>query len=391
VSTNTDAAAKPLRVLHIGKYFPPHRGGMETFLRDLMAEQQRQGLSVRALVHGSERGLRSITEVREEQGERLRVTRAARWVTAAFAPISPTFPLVLSRELREFRPDILHIHMPNLSAFWCLFVPGARRVPWVVHWHADVLASTRSRALRYLYWLYRPFEQALLGRAARIIATSPPYLESSEPLAGHRERCTVVPLGICDLPHAEFEAPPDATGLRVLCVGRLTYYKGVRYLIDAVVSLENITLTIVGSGDEEADLRALVRDRGAADRIHFAGNLPDDALHGELAHCDCLCLPSVERTEAFGVVLLEAMCAGRATVATKVPGSGMSCVVEEGVTGLLVAPEDGHALAHALQTLRDDPETWEQMGRAGRMRFNEFFRIDRTTGILGALYNAVAG
>jgi rhamnosyl/mannosyltransferase len=279
--------------------------------------------------------------------------------------------------------------MPNLSAFWCLFLPAARRLPWVVHWHADVLASTRSLALRYLYWLYRPFEQALLARAARIIATSPPYLESSDPLARHRERCTVIPLGICDLPVAEAAAPSDDTGLRVLCVGRLTYYKGVRYLIEAVASLDNVTLTIVGSGDEEAELRALVRDRGVTDRIHFAGNLSDDALQGELARCDCLCLPSVERTEAFGVVLLEAMRAGRATVATAVPGSGMGWVVEEGVTGLLVAPEDDRAFARVLQTMRDDSPKREQMASAGATRFDAHFRIDRITCDLNEIYSAL--
>ncbi|MEL7044370.1 MAG: glycosyltransferase, partial [Pseudomonadota bacterium] len=121
-----------ISILHIGKYFPPHRGGMETFLRDLALEQRHRGLNVAAIVHASKRGVRSSWEDagESEGGMKVPVLRVARWFTFAFAPISPTFPLQLRRCIRRRRPDVLHIHMPNLSPFWCLFIPPARRIPW---------------------------------------------------------------------------------------------------------------------------------------------------------------------------------------------------------------------------------------------------------------------
>jgi rhamnosyl/mannosyltransferase len=382
---------------------------METFLRDLMAEQQRQGLCVSALVHASERSLRSVSELCEEQGQRLRVTRVARWFTLAFAPIAPTFPLLLRRCLRETSPDVLHLHMPNLSVFWCLFSPAARRVHWIIHWQADVLASTHNAALRWFYWLYRPFEAAVLRRAARVIATSPPYLSSSGPLKPHRGKCEVVPLGCADLAERPAKAADRALtdvapervgngtgsgtavahGLRVLCVGRLTYYKGVRYLIEAVAGLEDLSLTVVGSGDELAALITLTKSLGAEEKVEFVGSLTDRALLDEFFRCDCLCLPSLERTEAFGVVLLEAMRAGKAVVATKVPGSGMNWVVEDGITGVLVEPESAPALAETLAKLRNDAALRAKMGKAGRLRFERRFRIDQTARALLAVYGAI--
>ena len=113
-----------------------------------------------------------------------------------YAPVSPAFPLLLSRLIREFKPDLLHLHMPNTSAFWALLSPAARRLPWLVHWHADVPLDVRRPAVRAMYALYRPFEQALLRRAKSIIATSAPYLDSSAALRPWIGKTQVVPLGL---------------------------------------------------------------------------------------------------------------------------------------------------------------------------------------------------
>ncbi|MEM1190968.1 MAG: glycosyltransferase [Pseudomonadota bacterium] len=361
---------------------------METFLRDLMSAQTAQGLDVAAIVHASDAGVRSVSESPMEQGQLLRVVRVARWFTAAFAPVSPSFPLQLNRLIRIRQPDILHIHMPNASAFWCLLLPRARRTLWVVHWHADVLASSHSAVLRWLYWLYRPLEQRVLRRAARIINTSPPYAESSEPLSTHRDRCSVAPLGIADSSSTEAvtQDEQDDSILRTLFVGRLTYYKGLSYLIRAVAGLDSVELRIVGSGEERKALIGLVKALRVEERVRFLGSLTDEEVELELSACDCLCLPSIERTEAFGLVLLEAMRTGRATLATRVAGSGMSWVVRDGETGLLVDPEDDHAIKLALKKLRDDPETRLRMGAAGRIRFLELFTIQKIVAQLVGIY-----
>jgi glycosyltransferase involved in cell wall biosynthesis len=381
-----------LKILHIGKYFPPYAGGMETYLRDLMAAQSRQGLKPAALVHQSSLSLSSTTENYAAGEEELPITRAAVWARAIFTPISPTFPWRLHKLIKEEQPDILHLHMPNVSAFWALFLPSARRIPWVVHWHADVLASQHSLGLRLFYTLYRPFERAVLRHSNCIIATSPPYLESSEPLSAFREKCAVVPLGLDPSNLArpgQCAERENSSNLRVLAIGRLTYYKGFEYLIRAVAGLEGVELHLVGTGELDEKLKALTRQLQAEEKITFHGNLPDTALAAQYEACDCLCLPSVERTEAFGMVLLEAMSHSKATIVSKVGGSGMTWVVENGVTGLHTPPQNAGALANSIRDLRDNRDNIAILGNKARERFCRLFQVNRSEESIRLLYQEI--
>ena len=104
-----------------------------------------------------------------------------------------------------------------------------------------------------------------------------------------------------------------------------------------------------------------------------------------------MCLPSTERTEAFGLVLLEAMAFGKPTVSSRVPGSGMSWVVQHEETGLMVPPRDVAALAEALERLRDDPSLARQLGAAGQKRFHRTFAITPSVEALQRVYDQVTG
>jgi rhamnosyl/mannosyltransferase len=383
-----------LKVMHIGKYFPPFAGGMETYLRDLMTAQVRLGIAVTALVHRSAVSLRSSDERVELAGQRVPVTRAAVWARFVFTPISPGFAWLLNRLIKQQRPDILHLHVPNVSAFWVLLLPSARRLPWVIHWQSDVPVTARHRGIRLFYRLYRPFQSALLRRSKAIIVSSPPYLSSSEALLPYRHKCHVIPLGLDPANLGDVTGHRKRTRggtLRVLAVGRLTYYKGLEYLIRATATLEKIETHIVGSGELAASLQKLAGELGAADKVSFHGYLSQQELAGQFSDCDCLCLPSVERTEAFGMVLLEAMYYGKPTIASNVPGSGMGWVVDDGVTGILVTPENTQSLAEALSRLQNDIETGDRMGAAGRQKFDRLFHIDRSATAISELYTLLLG
>lgn len=401
-----------MKILHIGKYYAPFRGGVETYLLDVMTAQAARGHAGLALVHHHDRHARMNEERHGEASAYWEIWRTGTWSTAFFTPISPGFPGALRKAIRQFQPDVIHAHLPNPSACWLLALRGTRDIPLVLHWHSDVLTDQQGAIMRALYAVYRPLEERLLKRADAIIATSESYLETSESLRDYPEKCHVVPLGMDSarvLAHAPAAAtqnesaastagtavPGSAPGssagapFRILAIGRLTYYKGFGFLIRALDELEDVELHIVGDGALRRELWSLARELKVGRYVTFHGSVDDEELASQLAACDCVCLPSIERTEAFGLVLLEAMAFGKPTVSSKVHGSGMSWVVQDGETGLMVPPRDVGALARAIDRLRCDPALARRLGAAGRKRFNEQFAIGPSVDALDAVYEVV--
>jgi glycosyltransferase involved in cell wall biosynthesis len=375
-----------LRILHLGKFFPPYPGGIERHLADLGMAQAAAGAEAAALVHATPHD-RSRRRWRERG---LLVDAVPCHGQLVFAPLSPAWPLHLQRLLREFRPDLLHVHVPNPSAFWLFGSRAARRLPWVVHWHADIPHDSGRLGLRLGYPLYRRFERALNARAARIVATSAPYLQASTALRQWRERCRVIPLGIGAAPPPQADAPEwPAPGMRVLAVGRLSYYKGFDVLLDALARVPSASLLLIGDGELRAPLRAQAERLGLGARVRFAGKVDDATLEAAYRACDVFCLPSIDRAEAFGIVLLEAMRAGRALLASDIPGSGVGSVVRAGETGELVPPRDADALARSLAGLAADPARRAAYGAAARERWARDYRIDAVTQQWLALYRDV--
>ncbi len=388
------------KVLHIGKYFPPHVGGMETYLLNLMHALAALNITPCALVHQSKTSLTSVEESFSANGSALRVVRAATWCQLLFTPISPGFPLVLHRLIKRDQPDLLHLHLPNPSAFWALALPSARRLPWVIHWQSDVLTDKSHWLLRLAYRFYSPLESALLKKAATVVVSSPPYFATSQPLAKISEKCVVIPLGIHDrfgnqthndsavVRAREGKTSAETAGnLNVLAIGRMTHYKGFDVLLRAIAQTEGITLDLVGHGELTQPLERLKDSLNLSARVRFHGLLDDNAKDTLLTRCDCLCLPSTDRTESFGMVLLEAMCAAKPCVVSDVEGSGMSWLVEDGETGLVTPANDLDGLAKALCQLRDEPNLAIRLGLKGRQKFLTALTIEASAEAIRDLYH----
>ncbi|MBA8883940.1 glycosyltransferase [Dokdonella fugitiva] len=374
-----------MRILHLGKYYAPQRGGIERHTQALAEACVQAGDAVAVLVHRAPGNWRRAHDVIAG----VEVRRAGCIAAPVYTPLSPSFPFELARALREFSPDLLHLHLPNPSCFAVLASPAARRLPWLVHWHADVPPDAPDWRLRLGYRFYRPFERALLARAAAVIATSQPYFEASRALQPWHAKVHVVPLGIDEAGPAapRPELWPATSGLRLLAVGRLGRYKGFDVLVEALASTPDASLLLVGDGECALELRALARARGVDARIAFAGDVDDATLEAAYAGADAFVLPSLDRGEAFGLVLLEAMRAGLPVVASAIPGSGVGFVVADGESGLLVAPGDRVALAAALARLHD-PGLRMRLGDAGRERWLARFTLARSVHAVRELYAA---
>ncbi len=360
---------------------------MEHFLADLITAQRRQNFDARALVHSHRRDLPPVPSFIE------RVPSMGQWL---YTPMSPTFPYRLRKLIRQFKPEILQLHLPNPSAFWVLFSRACRAIPWVVHWHSDVVIPEKSHTMEIVYRPYQQFEKRLLRRAHKIIATSPNYRDFSPQLRPHLAKCEVIPLGID--PSRLLIASSEQTqfaeqcwqnpGLRLLVVGRLSHYKGHEVLLHALTHCEGMQLICVGEGECRWDLLTNITTHGLQDRVKLLGFCDDGLTAALMATCDVLVLPSVARSEAFGMVLLEAMIWGKPVVASEIEGSGTAFVVEQGQHGLTFPAGNAGALAQALQRLQSS-ELRQQLGEQGRAALPRQFHIDAVVEQLRELYPRV--
>lgn len=377
----------PLRVLHVGKYYPPYRGGMESFLADLIEQQRACGIDARAVVHG---------DPLPDDPEWL--IRVPVQVTLVFAPIALGFPFALWKAIQRFKPDVLHLHMPNNAAFWPLIIPSARRIPWVVHWHSDVLVSEWDTVLKACYQLYKPFETKLLQHSEAILATSPPYMAASAPLQRWLYKTVAIPLGLKPLDTETLQQAEEEdvsewgdAQLRILSVGRLTYYKGFDTLISAVAGFAEVQLLIAGEGEQRKDLETLIereRSHHGCANVKLLGQVSEARKYALFNSCDIFALASRERTEAFGLVLIEAMQHGKPCIASDLDGSGMSWVVGQSGTGQCYAPDQVQAWREAIRQALEAKAQLAHRGQVAQRAADAQFTIAQCEARIREIYQS---
>jgi len=349
-------------VLHVYQDFFPRRGGIEDHILTLArapSAAYRHAVLIAA----------SGPATRRQTVQGIPVVRAAAW-GRYYTPFCPSMP----GWIRRLAPDIIHLHHPCPMAFAAGLL-ARLPVPVVVGYHNDVVKP------RSLIKLYAPLQNAVLRRAAAILVGTSSYLDTSPHLAPFRAACRVVPYGI---PLQQFATSPaveaQAARIRVaypgpivLFVGRLCYYKGLDVAVEAMRQVHG-TLLLVGAGPLAADLRHQIQAQGLADKVILVGTVDDAALSGHLHACDLLILPSTYRSEAFGLVMLQAYACARPVICSDLPG--LSTVNVDGQTGLLVPPGDSAALAAAINRLLADPALRQRLGQTGRQQVEQLYTAE---------------
>ena len=208
---------------------------------------------------------------------------------------------------------------------------------------------------RFLAPVYGPLQSRIMRRTDRVLASSRTLMEAPE-LAHADDRLRLAPYGVSPRMVAPQPAPfrPLDGPLRVLFVGRLVYYKGIDVLLDAVATMTDVEVTILGDGAMRAHITdRIARDPKLAAQVTMRHDADDDAVIAAHMDHDVIVLPSVSRAEAFGLSMAEAMANGLPAISTSL-GTGTDWVNLHNESGLVVAPEDSGALAAALGSLRDD-------------------------------------
>lgn len=355
---------KQLRVLQVNKLYYPVVGGVERVAQQL-AEGLQERLEIKTLV--CQKKGRGAVEVINGAS----VERASSMGMAFSMPISFSF---LSRFRRLSKAsDIIQLHMPFPLADMALFLSGYRG-KLVLWWHSDIVKQKR------LLKLYRPLLLWTLRRADLIIAATQGHIDHSDYLPAFRDKCTVIPFGVKmallerDLLLQKPVQP--AADCIALFAGRLVYYKGCDILLEAFQKIQGAELWVAGDGPLRQDLEEQAQRLGIAQSVRFLGSLPEDKLGEAFAQCDFFVLPSVAKSEAFGLVQIEAMAYGKPVINTDLP-SGVPYVSLDDVTGLTVPPGDAAALAEAMQKLVDKPGLRQRYGKAAYERARKEFSQDK--------------
>lgn len=366
-------------VLEVNKAYYPHIGGIESLVRQYSEELGEFGASVRTLVCRDGRG-----GTVHERANGVELTRAGSFGTYFSCPLSLSF-FALFRKMAK-TADAVHINVPFPLADAALLVSGYRGKV-AVSWHSDVVKQKK------LMLLYRPFMMYLLKRADIIFVATQGHIDGSDVLPQFREKCRILPYGIDPALYLAIERKPflserlnNKSAVKVFFTGRLVYYKGVEVLLRAFRMTKGCELFIAGTGQLEESLKRYADTHGMSEKVHFLGFLSDDELKQAYADCDIFVLPSVAKSEAFGIVQLEAMVYGKPVINTKLP-SGVPYVSVHGETGLTVPPKSPMALAAAINRLAEDRALREKLGRNAAYRVKRDFN---EKDIIKRLYEALS-
>lgn len=353
-----------MKVLQVNKLYYPHIGGVENVVR-MFVVGLKDKVDIEVLA--ANEAPRSVVE----HTDGVKVTKVASLGRLRSTPMAPGF----IPALKKSTSDICHLHFPNPTGELAYLIAKPKG-KLVVSYHSDIIRQ------KTLLKFYRPFLERFLDRADRIIVSSPNLIASSPFLRRVRDKCTVIPFSVpTDWLALTPQIRARADELRAehgpkmaFFLGRLIYYKGVDYLIKAFKEVD-AKLVIAGDGELEPELKKLTEELGIAGKVEFVGPLSSAELAAYYHACDVFVLPSVESSEAYGLVQLEAHACGKPVISTNLP-TGVPFVNKDGVSGLVVPPKDVAALADALSRLLGDDALRAKLGAQAKERFENEFAMD---------------
>lgn len=354
-----------MRVVHCYRtYSPDGPGGLQEAIRQICIATAKQGVENTVFC------LSKKPIPRQLDGVECRTVRCRSWAAPASCDLGGVSAFRTFAALTR-NADVVHFHFPWPFADLLHWFIGSK-VPAIVTYHSDIVRQEWLRSL------YSPLMWATLRRMCAIVATSPQYASTSRVLSDPsiKERVNVIPLAIDE--HS-YPTKGEGTVLKrlgltgrryFLSVGVLRYYKGMHTLIAAAKHVQT-PIVIAGSGSEGGVLRDLAAHLGVTNVV-FAGQVSDTEKVALLENCFALVLPSHLRSEAFGMVLVEAAMFGRPLISCEL-GTGTSFVNVHQETGLIISPEDVKSLAEAMNHLLADPATARSLGQAARKRYERLF------------------
>lgn len=370
-----------MKILHLSKYYPPYKGGIEDVCYNIVKN-----------ISGFKQVVLCFNDHNKNERstvDGVEIYRVGHFGEVARQPFSFYFFIVLRSYIKRFQPDIIHLHLPNPLICWYVLLLIPRKTKLLVHWHSDIVVNMN------LYKMIRPVEKAILKRSDKIIATSPNYQEASEPLKKFTQKIEVIPnvisqekfrLGESEVTKIK-KIQEEYIGRKIVFfMGRHVEYKGITHLIEAYKYVkEDCVVLIAGSGPLTPQLKEMIQ----SDRIKFLGKISDEMVNIYMRAASVFCFPSITKNEAFGVALAEAMYCKAVPITFTIHGSGVNWVNLKDVTGLEIENGNVKELGKAIDLLLHNDALRNKMADAAYERVMTLFTKQTVIPKLEAIYRSM--
>ncbi len=363
----TKKISNGVKILQVNKLYYPWIGGVEK-----VVQQIAEGLNGKDNFEIEVLSCQPKGKAKVEDINGLRVYKSSSWGMFLGMPFSLNFFSLFKKLSREAGIIALHHPFPLADLAVFLFPPAAKLI---VHYHSDIVRQ------RIFNFFLRPFALNTLRKAQKIIISNPNMLKSSPLLKRFQEKCRIIPYGV-DLPEIERAQNGEEVkkikqkyGRFILFAGRLSYYKGVHYLISAVQDI-TANLVIIGEGKRERFLRKMVKDLKIENRVFFLPHQEKKKLINFYKATEVFVLPSIFKSEAFGIVLIEAMASGTPIISTEL-GTGTSWLNVDGETGFVVPPRSPSALSSAIKKILENKKLAVRLSQNAQKRVKEKLNLEK--------------
>lgn len=370
-----------MKILQVSKLYNPWIGGVEKIAEQIAENlNKKDGFEIKVL-SCRPRGIK-----KEEIINGVKSIKASSLGIFLGMPLSFSFFNLFKKLSQE--TDLITIHHPfPLADLALFFIKPEKKI--IVHYHSDIVRQ------KLLNFLVKPLVCHTLKKASKIIVSSPNLLKNSSYLKNFKEKCEIIPFGV-DLnkfkknksQEQKIRKIKEKYGKNlVLFVGRIVYYKGLKYLIEAMKNLE-ADLLIIGEGPLKKNLQNKAKKLGGKNRIYFLPFLPEKELISFYYASDVLVLPSIFKSEAFGIVLIEAMACKKPIISTELD-TGTSFVNQTGITGFVVPPKDSKALTLAIKKIIKNKKIAEKIGQNAYSKVIQNFSLEKMLEKIQKIYQLV--
>jgi rhamnosyl/mannosyltransferase len=361
----------------VNKLYFPWIGGVEKIVQQISEGLNRKGkVEIDVLCCNKKR------KTKTETVRGVKVIRSSSLGIFWGMPVSFSFFRAFKRIRNNY--DVIDFHHPfplgDLALF--LFPPKKARV--VLHYHSDIVRQ------KIFVSFLKPFILNTLKRADKILVSNPNLIKNSSFLRRFEKKCEVVPFGV-DLERIKQLINEEKVnelkkryGDFVLFIGRLSYYKGVDYLIEAMKDVDR-NLVIIGKGEREELLKEKAKILNLENKIFFLSFQSEADLVNFYQACKVFVLPSIYKSEAFGIVLIEAMALGKPVISTEL-ATGTSWVNINNQTGFVVPPKNKEALAEAINKVLENNDLYFKFSKNAEERVKENFTLEKMLLAVSKIY-----